>query len=102
MTMNDKILAMLRRPYPLLIWALICGLAYLALAARFILDWTTRGGGIIVWFFFPAIICGAALIIITGIKKADENGNTRAMLAVFWVHLFVILMGLVFFLSMLI
>ena len=52
------------------------------------------------WFFFPAIICGAALIIIKGIKKADENGNTRAMLAVFWFHLFVILMGLVFFAAM--
>ena len=71
--MNEKILAMLRRPYHLLVWALICGLAYLALAARFILDWTERGGGIILLFFFPAIVCGAALIIIKCIKKADEN-----------------------------
>ena len=93
---------MLRRPYPLLIWALVCGLAYLALVARFILDWTSAGGGIIVLFFFPAIICGAALLIIKGIKRADENGNTRAMLAVFWFHLFVILMGIIFFAAMLI
>ena len=98
--MNDKILAMLRRPYALLVWALICGLAYLSLVSRFILDWTSRGGGIIVLFFFPAIVCGAALIIIKGIKKADENENTRAMLGAFYFHLLVILVGLVFFLAM--
>ena len=98
--MNDKILAMLRRPYHLLVWALICGLAYLALAARFILDWTANGGGIIVLFFFPAIICGAALIIVKAIKKADENGNERTMLNIFYFHLLVILVGIVFALSM--
>ena len=93
---------MLRRPYHLLVWALVCGLAYLSLAARFILEWTERGGGIIVLFFFPAIVCGAALIIIKGIKKADENGNERAMLSVFYFHLLVILMGIIFALAMLI
>ncbi len=100
--MNDKILSMLRKPYPLLIWALICGFAYLALASRFILEFTERGGGLLVWFFFPAIVCGAALIIIKGIKKADENGNERAMLTAFWAHAVVIVMGAVFFASMLI
>ena len=100
--MNDKILNMLRKPYQLLIWALICGLAYLSLAARFIFEFTERGGGILVWFFFPAIVCGAALIIIKGIKKADENGNERAMLTAFWAHVFIIAMGAVFFASMLI
>ncbi len=100
--MNDKILAMMRKPYHLLVWALICGLGYLALTARFILAFTERGGGILIWLFFPAIVCGAALIIIKGIKKADENGNERAMLAAFWAHVLVIVMGAVFFASMLV
>ena len=91
---------MLRKPYPLLIWALICGLAYLSLAARFILEWTSAGGGIIVLFFFPAIVCGAALILIKAIKKADEHGLVRTMLALFWCHLLVIFMGIIFALEM--
>lgn len=100
--MNKKITELLKRPYFLLVWALICGAAYLSIISRFVFEFTVTaaGGKMILWFFFPAVICGAALLIIKGVKQLISNENERGVLAVFYLHLLVIIMGAVFFAAM--
>ncbi|MCD8391292.1 MAG: hypothetical protein LUD03_05590 [Firmicutes bacterium] len=99
--MNSKISEFLKRPYALLAWALICGCAYLSIIGRFVMSFTSTAarGNIILWFFFPAIICGAALILVKSVKHAQENENTRAVLLLFYTHLIIIAMAVVFLLD---
>lgn len=100
--MNKKILENLKRPYVLLIWALICGLAYLSVISQFVLRFTNtaEGAGILLWVFIPAIVCGAALLIIKAVKGAYLEGRTRLILSVFYAHLFIIAMGILIFIGM--
>lgn len=97
--MEQKITELLKRPYALLIWALICGGAYLVLIGRFIMRFTNTaaGGGMLIWIFCPAIVCGAALILIKAVKRAMETENDKGALMLFYAHLIVIAMGIVFF-----
>lgn len=102
MIMNNKITELMKRPYFLLTWALICGAAYLAIIAQFVFRFTNTvaGGGMILWFFFPAVICGAALLLIKGVKRLIEEENARAVITVFYFHILVIIMGIAFFAAM--
>ena len=61
--MEDKIVNLLDNTVPRLVFALLSGLAYFTIIYRFIVAHTERGGGLLAFFFCPAIVCGAALII---------------------------------------
>ena len=52
------------------------------------------------FFFFPTIICGAALVLIKIIKQCLENGREGAVLSLFWLHVIFILMSVVFLIAM--
>lgn len=97
--MNAKILEFLKNPYKCLVWAIICGLAYAAIIAQFVMRFTnTKGGGIIIlWCFFPAIICGAALLLVKTVKNAYAEERDKAVTNIFYSHLLIIAMGIVFF-----
>lgn len=98
--MKNKILNLLRNTRGLLIFALLSGAAYYAVILKFILANTEVGGGLLGFFFLPAIVCGAALVLIKVIKQCFEGGRDGAVLALFWVHAVLILMGIVFLVSM--
>lgn len=98
--MSNKILKLLSNTAARLIFALLCGGAYYVVALRFIVAHTNPGGGLLGFFFLPAIVCGMALVIVKILKTQEEQGNTGVILAVFFSHILLILLSIVFLASM--
>jgi hypothetical protein len=98
--MNEKILKLLANTVGRLVFALISGAAYYIIVLRFIVSHTSYGGGLLGFFFLPAIVCGMGLVIIKILKSQEEQGNTKGMLAVFWTHLLLIILSVAFLVSM--
>ncbi len=98
--MINKILKLLSNTAARLIFALLCGGAYYVIALRFIVAHTNPGGGLLGFFFLPAIVCGMALVIVKILKTQEEQGNTGVILAVFFSHILLILLSIVFLASM--
>lgn len=100
--MNNRILNWLKNPYALLIWALVSGCAYLSIIAQFVIKFTEvpQSGSLLIWFFFPVIICGTALLLVKAVKQAFEEENHKLILTIFYTHLSIIAMGIVFFAAM--
>lgn len=99
--MNTKVIKLLKTTYGLLTFALLSGCAYYTVILKFILSHTSAGGGMLGFFFLPAIVFGAALIIVKLVKQSFENGREGAVLAVFWLHTALIAMSIAFAVSML-
>ena len=94
--MNRKILNFLNSAAGQLIFALVCGCAYFSIVLKFIMTYTVNGGALLAFFFAAAIICGAALIIIKLMKQFREQENEQGILNLFYIHLVVIAVGIVF------
>ena len=80
--------------YGLLIFSLISGLAYFILIIMLIskINYSYLLG----IFFFPAVVCGAALCLfksIKGLEEAQEYGKIKALMIL---HIFVILWAAAF------
>lgn len=99
--MKNKVMNLLQNTWGLLIFALLSGCAYYVAVLKFIFAYTSVGGGLLGFFFFPAIIAGAALVIVKLVKQSMENGQENKALVIFYVHAVFILMGIVFLISML-
>ena len=67
--MKNKIIQLLQSTAGMLIFALLSGCAYYIVVLKFILSHTSVGGGLLGFFFLPAIIFGAALVLIKIIKQ---------------------------------
>ena len=93
--MNDKILKLLKSTAGALAFSLICGMAYFLLAAYFVLS-TTANGALLLLFIAPTVICGAALIVIKLIKQNLEKENYGGILRVFYLHIVLLLISVVF------
>lgn len=98
--MNKKILNILSTSKGGLIFALLCGCAYYIVVQKFILAYTSVGGGFLGFMFLPAIICGAALIILKSIKQMSENENEKGIITLFWMHIVLMILSVVFLISM--
>lgn len=98
--MKSKILQLMQSTGGLLVFALLSGCAYFVTVLKFILAHTNMGGGMLGFFFCPAIICGAALVLIKVIKQCLGNGSENAVLSLFWIHIVFILISAVFLISM--
>lgn len=98
--MKNKILQLMQSTKGLLVFTLLSGCAYFITVLKFILSHTNAGGGLLGFFFFPAIVCGAALVLIKVIKQCFENGNENAVVNIFWIHVGFILISIVFLISM--
>jgi heme/copper-type cytochrome/quinol oxidase subunit 1 len=85
--MNKKILDLLGRTVPLLVFALLSGCAYFAILYEVLIRELTNGGGLIMFFFCPAIICGAALVLIKLIKQNREAEKEKNITMLFWLHI---------------
>ena len=98
--MNNKIIKLLKNTAGRLIFALFGGAAYYIIALKFILSHTNNGGGLLGFFFLPAIVCGMALVIIKVLRSKEETENHGAMLRIFWAHLVLIIISIAFLLTM--
>ena len=96
-----KILSFFEKKHTALTFSLLCGLAYLVIILSFITR-NTSAGGLIVFFFFPAIICGSALLIFKSIKNHVEYKLTKPLTALFYGHIIVMLLAVALLLEMLI
>lgn len=98
--MKNKILQLMQNTKGLLVFTLLSGCAYFITVLKFILSHTNAGGGLLGFFFFPAIVCGAALVLIKVIKQCFENENENVVVNIFWIHVGFILISIVFLISM--
>ena len=75
---------------------------YLSLIAQFVMNFTEvpQSGGLLIWLFFPLIVCGGALLLVKAVKQAFEEENNKLVLTLFYTHLVIIAMGIVFFAAM--
>lgn len=99
--MNNKIINLLKSTAGALGFSLFGGAAYFLLAMKFVMS-STEHGGLMLLFIGPAVICGAALILIKLIKQNNENGNKNANVTVFYLHLLLFAISIVLALSELI
>lgn len=98
--MNNKILNLFKNTWGLLVFALLSGCAYYVVVLKFILSHTAVGGGLLGFFLLPAIVFGAALVLIKLIKQCMENNRESAVVTIFWLHIIFILIAVVFLISM--
>lgn len=85
---------MLKKTYGPLIFSLFCGLVYFGLALVLILKYTNVGGGLLAFFFAPAIICGGALIIVKTVKMHIEEEAESKLKFLFWSHILLAIVSL--------
>lgn len=85
----------LKTKYGLLIFSLICGLAYYVLVMKLISN--INYSYLLGIFFFPAIVCGAALSLYKTIKNMEEAEEFSKIKSLIVIHIFVILLALSFF-----
>ena len=79
-----------------LIFSLLAGSAYFLIILDFILKHTSQGGLLLGFFFAPAIIAGAALIIIKTVKKLEAEEAFQKINLFLYFHSFLIILGIVF------
>lgn len=79
-----------------LIFSLLAGTAYFIIILDFILKHTKTGGLLLGFFFAPAIIAGAGLIIIKTAKKLQEEEKFSKINLFLYLHIVLILLGIVF------
>lgn len=79
-------------------FSLICGLAYFGIISAFVLN-NTANGSLLLVFFFPAIICGGALLIFKAIQSYLEAEATKPLHFMLWGHVIVLLFSIATFLE---
>ncbi|MBP3362069.1 MAG: hypothetical protein J6N52_14560 [Clostridia bacterium] len=77
-----------------LIFSIICGLSYFVIITRFILTYTSKGGSLLAFFFFPAITCGMALFIFKTIKAYLESNAAASLKVLFYTHILIIIISI--------
>lgn len=93
--MNSKILNLLKSTAGALGFSLFCGLAYFFLVMYFVLS-TTAQGALLLFFTAPAVICGAALVVIKLIRQNFERENDGGNLRIFYLHIVLFMISVVF------
>ena len=84
---------LLDKKYGELCFGLFCGISYFAIVLQFILANTARSGGLLAFFFFPAIICFIALAVIKIIRDMREKERYKSINLFMWVHLIIFLIA---------
>ena len=79
-----------------LIFSLLAGLAYFIIILDFILKHTKTGGALLGFFFAPAIIAGAGLVIIKTVKKLQEEEKFSKINLFLYMHIVLMMLGIVF------
>ncbi len=75
------------KKYSGLIFSLLSGVAYFILATVAVIGSMGNKGLLLCFFFFPAIICGVALVLLKSIKMWLEAEDYKKVGLIFWVHI---------------
>lgn len=79
-----------------LIFSLLAGCAYFIIILDFILKHTSYGGTLLGFFFAPAIIAGAALVIIKTVKGLEADEKFKKINLFLYSQLAIILLSIAF------
>jgi len=91
-----NLLKLLDMKYGELIFGLICGLSYFAIALQFIMANTYNGGLLLASFFAPVIICGIAIVFIKIIRSWRQNEQFNNIVSFMILHIIVLLIAIFF------
>ena len=83
-----------------LIFSLFAGGAYFIILCDLVFA-KNQNGGLLAFFFFPAITAGAALVIIKTVKKLAEAEKYRGVNLFLYSQLLLIMLGIVFLIDLL-
>ena len=78
-----------------LIFALLSGSAYFIIILNFILK-GSPANGLLGFFFFPAIICGAGLLLLKTVKKLRDEESFQKINILVYAHIILLLISIVF------
>ena len=95
-----KLITLLSKKRYALGFSLLCGIAYLIIITQFVFNFTNVGGGLLVWLFFPLIICAPALFIYKAINTYIELEARTQLYILFGGHIAVILLAVLMLLEM--
>lgn len=79
-----------------LIFSLFGGTAYFMLALSFLSRYSPNGGILLGFFFFPAITCGMAVILLKAVKRLQDEERYRQINLLAYMHIVLFLISIVF------
>lgn len=82
-----SIVNILDKKYGKLIFGLFCGVAYFGIIYSFIMSATQTGGGLLVFFFAPAIICLPGVYVIKYCNNMAEAEEKDKLAVFMWAHI---------------
>lgn len=91
----NKIYKIFETKYGGLIFSLLSGCAYFIIVLDLILK-STPSGGLLGFFFFPAIICGAGIVLLKTIKKLQAEEQMQRINIIVYTHIILMLISIVF------
>ena len=100
--MQSKIEKLFSSTAGLLTFAILSGGGYFAMILRIIKNFSRGNSGFIGYMFAPAIVCIAAIYIVKTVKSNIENEQMHKNIVLFWFHILVIAMGIIFALDMIV
>ena len=84
-----------------LIFSLVAGVAYFIIIMGFVVANTNAGGYMLRFFFLPAIVCGAALLLIKTIRKLKDEEGYSKINTIIYAHIVLLLISFVFLIDLL-
>lgn len=84
----------LDKKYGLLVFSLLSGFAYFTLIMILISE--VQFSYLLGIFFFPAVVCGAALCLVKSIKTMLENGDEKKAYRIMKLHVVLIIFAFFF------
>lgn len=79
-----------------LVFSLLAGGAYFIVIMGFVVANTKAGGVMLSMFFLPAIVCGAAILIIKTIRKLKEEEQPGKINAIIYAHIALAVISIAF------
>ncbi len=93
---------LLEKKYGELVFGLTCGVGYFVLVLRIILDYTETGGGLLAFFFAPAIICLPAVALIKATRNLKDNEKYSTINTIIILHILLLVVAAVMAVDMII
>ena len=100
--MGNKIDKLFESRIGLLTFSILSGLGYFSFILSVIIKFSRGGSPLIGFFFAPAIICGVALFLVKTIKNNVEGEAYSKNHRLFFFHIAVMVIGVIFFLDMIV
>ena len=94
----NKVYKIFETKYGGLIFSLFAGSAYFIIILDIVLK-STKAGGLLGLFFFPAIICGTGLVLLKTINKLRDEEQLSKINILVYLHIILALISLVFLLD---